>query len=130
MPNTPHDSGPDPPTSAPPKATAKSDVLQGTLDLLILKTLALGPMHGWGISQRIQQISRDVLQVNQGSLYPALHRLEQQSWIGSEWGVSDNNRRAKYYHLTPQGQRQLEAERENWERVSVAIGRILAATSA
>jgi len=114
----------------PTAPTAKSDLLQGTLDLLILKTLALGPMHGWGISQRIQQISRDVLQVNQGSLYPALHRLEQQGWIGSEWGVSDNNRRAKFYHLTPQGHRQLEAERESWERVSAAIGRILAATSA
>lgn len=109
--------------------TARSDLLQGTLDLLILKTLALGSMHGWGISQRIQLISRDVLQVNQGSLYPALHRLEQQSWIASDWGVSENNRRAKFYRLTPDGQRQLEAETENWERISDAIGRVLAATS-
>lgn len=109
-------------------ADAKSDLLQGTLDLLILKTLALEPMHGWGISQRIQQISRDVLQVNQGSLYPALRRLEQQEWIDSEWGTSENNRRARYYRLTPKGSRQLEAETETWNRVSAAIGRILAAT--
>jgi transcriptional regulator len=104
---------------------ANADLLQGTLDMLILKTLCLGPMHGWGISQRIQQVSQDVLCVNQGSLYPALHRLEHQGWIGAEWGTSENNRRAKYYRLTPEGQRQLETETENWQRVSVAINRIL-----
>lgn len=106
---------------------AHTDLLQGTLDMLILKTLALGPMHGWGISRRIQQISRDVLQVNQGSLYPALHRLERHGWIASEWGTSDNNRRAKFYRLTPQGERQLETEAENWERLAEAVRRILAA---
>ena len=105
---------------------AKSDLLQGTLDMLILKTLALEPAHGWGISQRIQQVSRDVLQVNQGSLYPALYRLEHQGWIASEWGTSENNRKARFYRLTQEGRRQLEAETENWERVSAAIDRILA----
>jgi len=109
--------------------TARSDLLQGTLDLLILKTLALGPQHGWGISQRIQQISEDVLQVNQGSLYPALHRLEEQRWIDSEWGVSDSNRQAKYYRLTRAGQRQLEREAATWARITAAVGRILDATS-
>ena len=103
----------------------KSDLLQGTLDLLILKTLALGPMHGWGVSQRIQQVSEDVLQINQGSLYPALHRLEQQNWIRADWGVSDNNRRAKYYCLTTEGKKQLREETENWERLSSAVARIL-----
>ena len=107
-------------------ANTKSDLLQGTLDLLILKTLALEPTHGWGISQRIQQISQDVLQVNQGSLYPALQRLEQQGWIDSEWGVSENNRRARFYRLTDKGRRQLAAETENWERVSAAVARNLA----
>jgi PadR family transcriptional regulator PadR len=107
---------------------AKSDLLQGTLDMLILKTLALEPMHGWGISQRIQQISRDVLQINQGSLYPALHRLEQQGWIRSEWGVSENNRRARYYRLTPAGRRQLAEETANWERLAAAVTRILQTT--
>ena len=110
------------------KAT-KSDLLQGTLDLLILKTLALGPQHGWGISQRIQQISEDVLQVNQGSLYPALHRLEEHGWIASEWGTSDSNRQAKFYQLTRAGQRQLDVEAAQWARMSAAVGRILAATS-
>jgi len=110
-------------------AKPKSDLLQGTLDLLVLKTLALGPQHGWGISQRIQQISQDVLQVNQGSLYPALHRLEQQGWIASEWGTSENNRQAKYYRLTRSGHRQLAAETENWARLSTAVARILDATS-
>ena len=107
--------------------TSKSrlDVLQGTLDMLILKTLALGPMHGWGISQRIQQLSNDVLQVNQGSLYPALHRLEQKGWIVAEWGVSENNRRAKYYRLTPVGERQLAAEMESWERYTGAVRLVL-----
>lgn len=101
------------------------DLLQGTLDLLILRTLALEPMHGWGIAQRIQQISSDVLQVQQGSLYPALHRLEQQGWIASEWGASDNNRRAKFYSLTRAGRRQLEVETSNWERLSAAVHAVL-----
>ena len=102
------------------------DILQGTLDLLILKTLALEPMHGWGISQRIQQVSQDSLQVQQGSLYPALHRLEQQGWIASEWGVSENNRRAKYYRLTGSGRKQLGVETAKWERLSAAVAQILA----
>jgi PadR family transcriptional regulator PadR len=101
------------------------DLLQGTLDLLILKTVALEPMHGWGISQRIQQISRDVLQVQQGSLYPALHRLEQQGWIESEWGASENNRRARYYSLTRTGRKQLEREEANWQRLSAAVQLVL-----
>jgi len=109
--------------------SSKSDLLQGTLDLLILKTLALGPQHGWGISQRIQQISEDVLQVNQGSLYPALHRLEEHGWIDAEWGVSDTNRQAKFYRLTRAGQRQLEVEAAQWARITAAVGRILDATS-
>ena len=104
---------------------SKADLLQGTLDLLILKTLALEPMHGFGIGQRIRQVSRDVFHVNQGSLYPALHRLEQEDWIASEWGESENNRRAKYYRLTPKGRRQLAAEERNWERVAGAVARIL-----
>src|SRR4249920_4117084 len=99
----------------------KSDLLQGTLDLLILKTLALGSQHGWGIAQRIKQMSQDVLQVNQGSLYPALHRLEEQGWIASEWGTSETNRQAKFYQLTRAGIRQLEVETANWERVSAGI---------
>jgi PadR family transcriptional regulator PadR len=106
----------------------RSELLQGTLDLLILKTLALEPMHGWGITQRIQQISEGVLQVNQGSLYPALVRLEQQGWISSEWGTSENNRQAKYYTLTRTGRKQLNQETENWKRVSTAIEQILAAS--
>ena len=109
-------------------AKQKTDLLQGTLDLLILKILALGPTHGWDISQHIQQISQDVLRVNQGSLYPALHRLEAQGWIGSEWGTSDNNRQAKYYKLTAAGRRQLAAETEMWERFSGAISLILKTT--
>jgi PadR family transcriptional regulator, regulatory protein PadR len=103
----------------------KSDLLQGTLDLLVLKTLELEPMHGWGIAQRIHQISRDVLQVNQGSLYPALHRLEEQGWIRSNWAASENNRQAKYYELTRLGRKQLTDETENWERLSTAVARIL-----
>jgi transcriptional regulator len=102
-----------------------SDLLQGTLDLLILKTLALEAMHGWGISQRIQEVSRDVLQVQQGSLYPALHRLEYQGWIQSEWGASENNRRAKYYSLTRAGRKQLEREEQNWRRLSAAVQLVL-----
>lgn len=105
---------------------SKSDLLQGTLDLLILRTLSDGAMHGWGISLRIQQMSKEVLQVNQGSLYPALHRLEQQGLIESEWGNSENNRQAKYYQLTRDGHRQLTEETRNWERVSGAVARILA----
>jgi transcriptional regulator len=103
----------------------KSDLLQGTLDLLILKTLELESMHGWGISQRIQQISESVLQVNQGSLYPALHRLEEQGWITATWKASENNRQAKYYALTRRGRSQLIEERENWLRLSAAVGRIV-----
>jgi transcriptional regulator len=103
----------------------KSDLLQGTLDLLILKTLAPGAMHGWGISLRIQQVSEDVLQVNQGSLYPALHRLEQQGLIEAEWGNSDNNRQAKFYQLTKAGRKQLAEETKSWERLSAAVARVL-----
>lgn len=102
-----------------------TDLLQGTLDVLILKTLALEPMHGWGVAQRIQQISKDVLQIGQGSLYPALHRLEYKGWIQSDWGSSDNNRRAKYYSLTRKGRKQLEAELATWERLSTAIALVL-----
>jgi len=102
-----------------------TDLLQGTLDLLILQTLALEPMHGWGIAQRIQQVSKEVLQIGQGSLYPALYRLEYKGWIKSAWGSSDNNRRAKFYRLTPTGRKQLEAERASWDRLSLAIGQVL-----
>jgi PadR family transcriptional regulator PadR len=105
--------------------TTSTEILQGTLDLLILKTLALEPMHGWGIAQRIQQISRDVLQVQQGSLYPALYRLERKKWIQAEWGASDNNRRAKYYSLTKAGRAQLEKEMADWDRLSSAVALIL-----
>ena len=101
------------------------DLLQGTLDVLVLKTLAGGPMHGWGIAQRIGLLSQEVLRVNQGSLYPALHRLEGEGWIAAEWGASENNRRAKYYRLTRAGHRRLEAETENWRRLSAAVGRVL-----
>ncbi|HEU0090768.1 MAG TPA: PadR family transcriptional regulator [Vicinamibacteria bacterium] len=104
------------------------DLLQGTLDVLILKTLVPGAMHGWGIAQRIQQVSQDVLRVNQGSLYPALHRLEEEGWIAAEWGSSENNRKAKFYRLTRTGQRQLEAETENWKRLAEAVGRVLQTT--
>ena len=102
-----------------------TDLVQGTLDLLILKTLTLQPMHGWAVAQRIRQLSREVLQVQQGSLYPALHRLEQQGWIRAEWGDSDNNRRAKYYALTRAGRRQLEREAASWERLSAAISAVV-----
>lgn len=102
-----------------------SDILQGTLDLLILKTVALEPMHGWGIAQRIQQVSKDVLQVQQGSLYPALYRLERKKLIKAEWGASENNRRAKYYSLTKAGREQLEKEQAEWERLSSAVALIL-----
>jgi PadR family transcriptional regulator PadR len=102
-----------------------TDLLQGTLDLLILKTIALEPMHGWGISQRIQQISNDVLQVGQGSLYPALHRLEYKGWIQSDWGNSENNRRAKFYSLTTAGKKQLKTELATWDRLSTAIATVI-----
>ena len=108
----------------------KSDLLQGTLDLLVLKTLALEPMHGFGIAKRIQQISKDVLQVNQGSLYPALVRLQQKGWITAEWGASEKNRRAKYYSLTKAGEKQLEEETENWRRLSGGVARLLRAQTA
>ena len=101
------------------------DLLQGTLDLLILKSLQLEPMHGFGISVRIRQLSDEVLQVEQGSLYPALYRLEDQGWIKSEWGVSDNNRKAKFYSLTATGRKQLDAETANWKQVSAAINLVL-----
>lgn len=104
-----------------------TDLVQGTLDLLILKTLALQPLHGWAIAQRIKQLSNDILQVNQGSLYPALHRLEQQAWIRAEWGESEHNRRAKYYSLTRAGRRQLEREAASWDRLSGAISAIVRA---
>jgi transcriptional regulator len=103
----------------------RMDLLQGTLDLLVLKTLQAGPTHGWDIAQRIQQVSRDVLTVGQGSLYPALHRLESQGWIISEWGASDNNRRAKFYKLTAAGRKQLAAETASWQRFTGAVELIL-----
>jgi PadR family transcriptional regulator len=102
-----------------------NDLVQGTLDLLILKTITREAMHGWGIAQRIRQVSGEVLQVNQGALYPALHRLEQNGWIRAKWGESDNNRRAKYYALTAAGRRYLEQEEANWLRLSAAIGLVL-----
>jgi PadR family transcriptional regulator, regulatory protein PadR len=111
-----------------PMAKDKRDLLQGTLDLLVLKTLELEPMHGWGITQRIQQVSRSVLQVNQGSLYPALHRLEEQGWIKAAWKASENNRQAKYYELTARGRRQLAEETANWLRLSHAVARIVGTT--
>ncbi|HTM25638.1 MAG TPA: PadR family transcriptional regulator [Vicinamibacterales bacterium] len=104
---------------------ARVDLPQGTLDLLILRTLALEPQHGWAISERIQQVSRDVLQVPQGSLYPALHRLERRGWIEAEWGISDNNRRAKYYVLTRKGRKQLAAEAESWRKLIAAVGLVM-----
>jgi transcriptional regulator len=106
-------------------ALPTEDLIQGTLDLLILKALSLQPMHGWGVALRIQQISGDALQVNQGSLYPALHKLERRGWIEAAWGVSDNNRRAKYYSLTAVGRRQLEQELANWERFTAAVSLVL-----
>jgi transcriptional regulator len=102
-----------------------TDLLQGTLDLLILKTLALEPMHGWGVALRIQQLSKDVLQIGQGSLYPALYRLEYKGWIRSDWGSSENNRRAKFYRLTTAGRKQLEAELATWDRLTSAIASVL-----
>ncbi len=104
---------------------SRSEMLKGTLDMLVLKTLALEPMHGWGVSERIRQISQDVFQVNQGSLYPALQRLKRKGWIRSQWRVTENNRRARYYTLTAAGRRQLDAERREWERSVSAVNRIL-----
>lgn len=108
--------------------TSKGDLIQGTLDMLILKTLALEPMHGWGISERIQQWSDEVLRLNQGSLYPALHRLTRQGWITSEWRVTENHRRARYYRLTASGRRALEDEHRHWLRLSEAVNRVMATT--
>lgn len=105
-----------------------TDLLQGTLDLLILQTLSLEPMHGWGVAQRIQQVSKDALQIGQGSLYPALYRLEYKGWIKAEWGNSENKRRAKFYRLTAAGRKQLESERDTWDRLSTAIGLVLGQT--
>ena len=104
---------------------SRLDLLQGTLDLLILRTLQTEPKHGWAISERIQQISQDVLRVNQGSLYPALHRLEHQGWIKAEWDISELGRRARFYRLTAAGRKQLALEAENWARLTTAIGRVL-----
>ena len=104
-----------------------TDLVQGTLDLLILKTMAVESMHGWAIAQRIRNVSKNILQVNQGALYPALHRLEQQGWITAEWGESENNRRAKYYSLTKDGKKYLQREEKNWDRLSKAIGVVLRA---
>jgi PadR family transcriptional regulator, regulatory protein PadR len=105
---------------------AKTDVLQGTLDLMVLKTLeALGPLHGYGIARRIEQVSENLLKLNQGTLYPALLRLQQRGWIKSEWGTSENNRKAKFYQLSPAGRRQLAVEAQNWERISGVMARLL-----
>jgi transcriptional regulator len=101
------------------------DLPQGTLDLLILRTLSLEPQHGWAISERVQQVSSDVLRIQQGSLYPALHRLERRGWIKSKWGTSENNRRAKYYELTRVGRKQLEAETDSWRRLTAAVEQVL-----
>lgn len=106
----------------------RTDLLQGTLDLLVLKTLALGPLHGLGVSQRIEQITNGTFKVKPGSLFPALHRMEQSGWLKSSWGDSENNRRARYYRLTPAGQRQLKAETEKWQRISVGIASALQTT--
>jgi PadR family transcriptional regulator, regulatory protein PadR len=101
------------------------DLPQGTLDLLILRTLSLEPQHGWAISERVQQVSSDVLRIQQGSLYPALHRLERRGWIKSKWGTSENNRRAKYYELTRTGRKQLEAETDSWRKLTAAVAQVL-----
>src|SRR6202045_2665640 len=106
-------------------ADERIDLPQGTLDLLILRTLSLEPQHGWAISERVQQVSSDVLRIQQGSLYPALHRLERRGWIKAEWGTSENNRRAKYYELTRSGKKQLEVETESWRKLAAAVAQIL-----
>jgi transcriptional regulator len=107
---------------------SSAEPLRGTIDLLVLRTLSLAPMHGWGITQRIQQLTDGVLEVNQGSLYPALQRLEQKEWIDSEWRLTDNNRRAKYYRLTARGRRAMGAETESWRRHVIAVEQLLRAT--
>src|SRR4051794_16456364 len=104
------------------------DLPQGTLDLLILRTLSLEPLHGWAISERVQQVSSDVLRIQQGSLYPALHRLERRGWIKAKWGTSENNRRAKYYELTRAGRKQLETEEDSWRKLTAAVGQVLGTT--
>jgi PadR family transcriptional regulator, regulatory protein PadR len=109
---------------------AKKDVLQGTLALLVLKCLQQGPMHGWGITLHLQHISNDALRVEEGSLYPALHRMEQEKWIAAEWGVSENNRRARYYRLTPAGRKQLAAEQAHWQQLTSAVALVLNYTPA
>jgi PadR family transcriptional regulator PadR len=103
----------------------KNDLLQGTLALLVLKTLARGPLHGYGITLHIQMVSNDALRVEEGSLYPALHRMEQDGWVSAEWGISDNNRRARYYRLTAKGRKQLAEEEKNWERLTQAVAHVL-----
>jgi PadR family transcriptional regulator PadR len=103
----------------------KNDLLQGTLALLVLKTLARGPLHGYGITLHIQMVSKDFLRVEEGSLYPALHRMEQDGWVGAEWGISENNRRARYYRLTAKGRKQLAEEEKNWERLTQAVAHVL-----
>jgi transcriptional regulator len=109
-----------------PKGRQKSEVMQGTLDLMVLKTLdALGPLHGYGIARRIEQVSEDVLHLNEGTLYTALLRLQEQGWIGASWGASENNRKAKFYSITRKGRKQLASETENWERISGVIARLL-----
>jgi PadR family transcriptional regulator PadR len=107
--------------------SVRIDLPQGTLDLLILRTLALGSQHGWAIAERVQQLSSDVLRIQQGSLYPALHRLERRGWIKAHWGTSDSNRRAKYYELTKRGNKQLEVEKDTWEKLTVAVAQVLGA---
>ena len=109
-----------------PRPDPKSDIPQGTIDLLVLKAVSLGPLHGYGIAQRLQQLSRDVIQVQQGTLYPALHRLENRGWLSAEWKESDTGREAKFYKLTRKGRTQLSAEQASWERLSDAVGLILA----
>ena len=109
-------------------AKQKPDLPQGTLDLLVLKALSLGPMHGYGIGQRIQQLAEDMLQIEEGTLYPAVYRIEQKGWIESEWGVSDNNRRARFYKLTRQGRKQLAVEQSQWAHLTTAVANVLQAT--
>ncbi|MDQ5836570.1 MAG: PadR family transcriptional regulator [Acidobacteriota bacterium] len=109
-------------------AKQKPDLPQGTLDLLVLKALSLGPMHGYGVGQRIQQLAEDMLQIEEGTLYPALYRIEQRGWIESEWGVSENNRRARFYKLTKAGRKQLAAEESQWEHLTAAVAKVLQAT--
>jgi transcriptional regulator len=109
------------------KSKSKPDLPQGTLDLLVLKALSLGSMHGYGIGQRIQQLADNMLLVEEGTLYPALYRIEQRGWISAEWGVSENNRKARFYSLTKDGKKQLETEKNDWQQISIAVGKILAA---